>query len=112
MRPFEDLIKPIEVDGNTFVPAARIAIEAFNYSKTIIHYKSGRWINGGYDNLLWYTFETNIMKPKSHVCSLSISRGYDIAIYHTIGGVEGRNTGIPANNQVKIFRLLEKWGFI
>jgi hypothetical protein len=40
MKPIKDLIDPISIDGETFVPIIRIASLAFNYKESEISHKT------------------------------------------------------------------------
>ena len=44
LRPFEDLIKPIEYQGNTFIPIEVIAGLAFNHNAKTVK-DSEIWLN-------------------------------------------------------------------
>ena len=113
VRPFEDLIKEIEFEGEKFVPAQKIAALCFNYNEKTVKNKAQMWVNSTYDCRMWYLFETNILKPKKHQCSIGISRNFDISTYHRIGEEEPKsNVGMPPSNQVEIVKNLIKWGFI
>lgn len=113
VRPFDDLIKEINFDGEKFIPAQKIASLCFNYTNGVVKNKSKMWVNNSYDYCVWYVFETNILKPKKHQCSISISRLFDVATYHIIDGKESSsNVGIPASNQVEVVKRLIKWGFV
>lgn len=95
VRPFDDLIREIEFNGERFIPAQRIAALCFNYNEDSVKNCAEMWINNGYDHKMWYVFQTNILKPKRHECSMSISRLFNISIYHKIGDVEPKsNVGI------------------
>jgi hypothetical protein len=111
-RPFDDLIKEIEVDGEKFVPAAKIAALCFNYNDKAVKKKSKCWINNSYDYMLWYNFETNILKPKKHHCYIGIDRNYNVKMNMKIDDVEPNNIGMPVSNQIEIVKLLMKWGFV
>jgi hypothetical protein len=113
LRPFTDLIQEIEVDGQKFIPAAKIAALCYNYNEKTVKNKVRMWINESYDCALWYNFETKILAPKKHHCYFSISRNFDITTYMTIDNESLKsNVGMPASNQVKIVQLLIKWGFV
>jgi hypothetical protein len=111
-RPFEDLIKEIEVDGEKFVPAAKIAALCFNYNDEAVKKKSKCWINNSYDYMLWYNFETNILKTKKHHCYIGIDRNYNVKMNMKIDNVEPNNIGMPVSNQIEIVKLLMKCGFV
>lgn len=113
VRPFDDLIKEIEFDGEKFIPAQKIAALCFNYKDNAVKQNPKMWVNASYDYSMWYQFETNIMKPLKHECSIGISRNFDITTYFKIGAEEAKkNIGMPAYNQVEIMKNLIKWGFI
>lgn len=112
LRAFEDLIKEIEFEGDKFIPAQKIASLCFNYNDKAVKRKARMWVNDGYDYMMWYNFETTILKPKSHKCAVGISRLFDIRTYHYIDDCKDSNVGHPACNQVEIVKCLVKWGFI
>lgn len=112
LRPFEDLINEIEFDGEKFIPIEKIVALAFNYNENAVKYEAKMWINHSYDYAAHYMFETKILEPKSHKCSVVIFKNFDIWIYHKIDNNESNNTGIPASNQVEIVKNIIKWGFI
>ena len=111
IRPFTDLITEIEIDNEVFVPIQKIAALCFNYNEEVVKNKAKMWVNESYDMRAWFTFETNILKPKNHQCSVAIDRNFDITIYHKVNQ-ESSNTGMSPSNQVGIFKNLIKWGFI
>lgn len=110
-RPFDDLIKEIKVNGEILVPAEKIAQLCFNYNEATVKNKCRKWVNNSYDFRMWYLFETDILKPKKHLCSIGIDRYFNVKTYHNIDGVKSSNCGMPASNQVEIVGLLVKWGF-
>ena len=113
VRPFEDLIREIDFNGERFIPAQRIASLCFNYNEDTVKNCAKMWINNGYDYKMWYVFQTDILKPKRHECTVGVSRFFDISIYHKIGDVEPKsNVGMPPSNQVELVKNLIKWGFI
>jgi hypothetical protein len=113
VRPFTDLIKEIEFEGKKFIPAQKIAALCFNYNEKAVKNKCQMWVNESYDCRMWYLFQTNILKPKKHQCSIGISRNFDISTYHRIGDEEPKsNVGMPPSNQVDIVKNLMRWGFI
>lgn len=112
MRDFKFLIREIEFEGKTIIPIQEVAKLAFNYNEQTVECNSRKWVNDSYDCCAWYTFETGIMKTSIHKCLLSISRNFDISINHKINEDSRDNIGMPAHNQVEIFRLLQRLGFI
>lgn len=113
VRPFEDLIMEIEFDGEKFIPAQKIAALCFNYNEKTVKNKAKMWVNNSYDYTMWYVFQTNILKPKKHQCSIGIGRDFDIRTYHIIGDEEPKsNVGMPPSNQVEIVKNLIRWGFV
>ena len=111
LRPLDDLISEIEIDGEKFIPMHRIAALCFNYNVDTVKNEAKMFINDGYDYNLWYSFETNILLPKKHTCYISVSRTYDIRIYHEIDGIKS-DTADSHSNQVKVIKYLRNWGFI
>ena len=109
-RPFEDLINVIEFNGEKFIPAKKIAALCFNYNEKTVECEAKMWVNDSYDCRMWYSFETNILRPIKHECSIGISRDFDISIYNKNGEI--KLNARPASNQVEIFKNLIKWGFI
>ncbi|MFA7307609.1 MAG: hypothetical protein WC026_13155 [Hyphomicrobium sp.] len=113
LRPFDDLIKEIEFEGEKFIPSAKIAALCFNYNEKAVKYKAKFWINNSYDYMLWYNFETKILAPKKMSCYIGIDRSFNISMDFIIDGKKPMtNTGTPVYNQIKIVKLLIKWGFI
>ncbi len=112
IRPFEDLIKEIEVDGEKFIPAQKIAALCFNYSGQTVQHKAQMWVNSSYDCAMWYLFETKILQPKKHLCSVGIYRSFDIRTYHEFDDSKQKSGAMPPCNQVEIVKLLIKWGFV
>ena len=113
VRPFDDLIEEIEFDGEKFIPAQKIAALCFNYNEKAVKNKAKMWVNNSYDYTMWYVFQTNILKPKKHQCSIGISRNFDVSTYHRIGDEEPKsNVGMPPSNQVEIVKNLIRWGFV
>jgi hypothetical protein len=113
IRPFDDLIKEIEFDGKKFIPAQKIAALCFNYNDKVVKNKVKMWINDSYDYSMWYVFQTTILKPTKHECSIGISRNFDITIYHKVEFEKSNsNVGMPSSNQVEIVKNLIHWGFI
>lgn len=113
IRNFVDLINEIEIDGEKFIPIQKIAALAFNYNDNCVKNNFNVWINNSYDFAIYYTFETNILKPKKHLCKVMIFRNYDICTYIEIDNKKSEsNIGIPACNQIEIFNNLRKWNFI
>ena len=112
MRDFKYLTREIEIEGETVIPIQEIAKLAFNYNKQTVENNSRKWVNDGYDCCAWYTFETNILKPKKHECLIYIDRSFNIGMNFKIDGYGKDNIGMPVHNQVKIFRLLQKLEFI
>jgi len=110
-RPFDDLVKSIEVDGVTLIPAEKIAQLCFNYNEKTVKNNSRMWVNNAYDFTMWYSFETDILKPKKHLCSIGVDRFFNVKTYHNIEGVKSSNCGMPASNQVEIVGLLARCGF-
>ena len=88
LRPFTDLIIVIEVEGDKFIPAAKIASLCFNYNDETVKYNAEMWINNSYDMAMWYHFETKILQPKTHSCSIGVSRNFDISTYMKIDNDE------------------------
>lgn len=113
VRPFDDLIKQIEFEGEKFIPAQKIAALCFNYNEEVVNNKAKMWVNNSYDYTMWYVFQTNILKPKKHQCSIGISRNFDVSTYHRIGDEEPKsNVGMSPSNQVEIVKNLIRWGFV
>lgn len=118
LRAFEDLINEIEVNGERFVPIERIAALAFNYPEKTVRIKAFSGVNSGYDRMAKIVFETRILSPQRNVCLLTISRNFNIAIYMEVAeqgekAVFGsKSIGMPAANQLEIFRKLKEWRFI
>ena len=110
-RSFDDLVKPIEADGVILIPAERIARLCFNYNEKTVKNKCRMWVNNSYDFTAWYTFETDILKPKIHLCSVGIDRDFNVRTYDSVNGVKSSNCGMPASNQVEIVGLLIRCGF-
>jgi hypothetical protein len=110
VRPFDDLIKEIEFEGEKFIPAEKIAALCFNYNEKAVKNKAKMWVNNSYDYTMWYVFQTNILKPNKHQCSIGISRNFDVSIYHKIG--DKSNIGMPPSNQVETVKNLIRWGFV
>lgn len=108
LRPFNDLINEIEVDGERFIPAQKIAALCYNYNEEAVKSNVEMWVNDSYDCAMWYVFESPFKKR----WSIGIYRNYDIRIYYKIPGVESSNAGMPACNQVEIITNLMRWGFI
>ncbi len=112
MRPFTDLIVEIEFEGEKFIPAAKIAELCFNYNEKTVAREAQMWVNEGYDCAMWYKFKTG-MAGGEHLCSMGINRSFDIRTYHKFGKeAEQNSVGWAPCNQVEIFKLLLKWGFI
>ena len=57
IRPFDDLIKEIEFDGEKFIPAQKIAALCFNYNEKAVKNKAEMWVNNSYDYNMWYVFQ-------------------------------------------------------
>jgi len=110
-RPFEDLIEVIECNGEVLIPAEKIAQLCFNYNEKTVRKEYRMWVNDSYDHTMWYSFETDILKPRKHLCSIGIDRFFNVKTYHKIEGVKSSNCGMPASNQVEIVGLLARWGF-
>jgi hypothetical protein len=113
VRPFDELIKEIEFEGEKFIPAQKIAALCFNYNEKTVKNKAKMWVNNLYDYTMWYVFQTNILKPKKHQCSIGISRNFDVIVYQRIGDEEPKsNVGMPPSNQAEIVKNLIRWGFV
>ena len=111
-RDFEYLTREIEFEGKNIIPIQEIAKLAFNYNAETVEINFKKWVNNIYDRCAWYTFETNIFKPKKHECLIYIDRSFNIGMNFKIDGYGKDNIGMPVHNQVKIFRLLQKLEFI
>lgn len=44
VRPFDDLIKEIEFEGERFIPAQKIAALCFNYNEKAVKNKAKMWV--------------------------------------------------------------------
>ena len=102
LRSFEDLIKPIEIDGETFVPIEEIA--KLGMSKI--------------DNNIPEISEKGISIFGTAQCKVNI-KIYDYQIKYYFGINDSFDTFcsndsevITVDNQVQIVKNLIKWGFI
>ena len=96
LRPFEDLIKPIEYDGKTFVPIEEIAKLALSYLKEVVVRTSTL------DSRIVCFLETSTFRH-----TMIIFKGYDILMF-----ANGYHQNIKVENQVQIVKNLIKWGFV
>jgi hypothetical protein len=110
MRPFEDLIKEITIDGETFIPLKKIAMLACNYNDETVCNKFGLGYNSYYGEC-WCRFNTNLLKPRAHQYYVNVLGHYNIS-KHMIIDDKAITHREAINNQVEIFKLLTKWGFI
>ena len=100
IRPFEDLIKPIEIDGETFVPIEEIAKLALNViniemvEPSITQHRHNARLTG-----------MAIFNYGKAYIEVVIQRDFDIATYIN----QGKETPY---NQVQIVKNLIKWGFV
>lgn len=112
-RPYSDLIKEIEYNGERFIPAQKIAALAFGYDEAVVENNAKMWRNDTYDFCTWYQFDTTLLMPMTHRCSLGISINLDITLYQVFGDNRSTNThSFPPVNQAEIFKNLISWGFI
>ncbi len=106
MRPYTDLIQEITIDGETFVPIKKIAALAFGYKEECIYYKYSTYHNS-YFNEVHCLFSTR----NGIDCQLHIDKWFDIS-RHFIMPDKSITLRQQIQNQVQIFKLLQKWGFI
>lgn len=110
VRHFEDLIKEIEVDGKKFIPMVEIAQLCFNYNEDAVRNDATMFVNSGYDFAAKYRFVTKI--AGGCTCLVLIFRDFTIWTDIQVNKNPKEASVRPAANQVKIFFLLLKWGFI
>lgn len=108
MKDFEELTKE---NADKVIPLVIIAQLAFNYNEKAVTQNAKFWVNDGYDGCCWYVFEPNFSKY-NYKCKLGISRNFDISVYHKINDQPQSNVGMPAYNQLDIFKKLVEWGFV
>lgn len=113
LRPFNDLINKITVNGKTFIPAHKIAQLSFNMNARATKRKRMMWVNEGYDMAMWYNYEMVLSNSSTCVYTIGIYRDYNMVKFIKCNDVEPpTNMGWPVCNQVKIFKKLIEWGFI
>lgn len=97
LRPFEDLIKPIEYDGETFIPIERIAELAIPRTMKDIVIRKGRG---------WRAINFSC-KHSGIKFNVSLGKNFNVIIYNYSNFKDEK-----IYNQVKIVKSLIKWGFI
>lgn len=105
VRPFSDLIKEIEIDGERFIPIAKIAKLAFNDHNPENPKDMKTWINMPYDERAWYRSE--LMTDLDRL--ISIDQNFDVRKYYE---TQKKTYEQAPSNQMQIFRNLVKWGFL
>ena len=100
LRPFEDLIKPMEIDGKTFVPIEEIAKLAVSPEVQAVTFGKHK-IN---ENIV----HTVVKGHRNTKLGFSIAKNYSVYVYHL--NVFLGNTDVY--NQVQIVKNLIKWGFV
>ena len=99
-RPFEDLIKPIEIDGETFVPIEEIAKLATGDKENL---KFGKPLFKGSKS---YPFMTLLIKYKGGEKQIFlIEDDFEIALFDNYALIRH-------HYQVQIVKNLIKWGFV
>jgi len=96
LRPFEDLIKTIEVDGKVFCPIEAIA----KLAVCVGTLKGDKNPLISYFNAYWSGFDSF-----GHCFKIVIDKIFDIELYFD------HDTYI-VSNQVQIVKNLIKWGFV
>lgn len=102
-RPFEDLIKEIEIDGERFVPIVKIGELAFGFSEIDKRFSPNFWINDQEPNGTMEFYQS--FGNKTYTLKVTIWEDGNVRISI------GNNLHIPSN-QVQIVKNLIKWGFI
>ena len=106
-RPFTDLIKEIEVNGEKFVPIVKLAAFAFALTEQPTELSS--FLDG--QRSCWHTFAApQFSQPRA----IQVRRNFDIICYRVITGINITNSDgvLPTGHQVKLFNLLKEWNFI
>lgn len=108
-RHFNQLIQEIEYEGEKFIPMVKIAALAFNYNEQTVLKNAKFWINKSYDCSAWHIFDLYQLDTNIKKGLLQIWDDYTISTYIEIN--HKTHLGYFCN-QVKVFQLLTKWGFI
>ena len=108
LKPFEDLIKPIKYDGETFVPIRIIAELAFNHNAKTVE-NSEIWVNSSYDCKAYIKYSIDFENVGFTTFCIGIWRGFNVD--GTIEIFLKKSIHTP-NNQVQIVKNLIKWGFV
>jgi hypothetical protein len=96
LRPFEDLIKPIEFEGETFIPIEEIAMLAFDANLTHSEVK----VNSKEIVTLY------VIINKKYGFRLIVREDFNIHAFDNDCLIE------TIDNQVQIVKNLIKWGFV
>jgi len=105
LRPFEDLIKTIDIDGKVFVPIEVIAELAFDNNNKLHLNTSIQKIESG----IFLFSEVTINKSfplDNDIFIMTVDTDYDVSI------IEDTQNEQSIVNQVQIVKNLIKWGFI
>ena len=105
LRPFEDLIKPIEYDGKTFVPIEEIAKLACNNNSFVKNIETFTERENRKRIANKYRAEIIIKDMSYESVTVTIEKSFRITLW-----IEG--DWIPHFNQVQIVKNLIKWGFV
>jgi hypothetical protein len=110
LRPFEDLIKPIEFEGETFIPIEEIfLLQLFKESRKGISFIKSKTTSS---QNKWVKIQTSSLNQFTHVLKIIITTIDNIFFESSLWKDGIFIEDMPIYQIVQIVKNLIKWGFV